>query len=587
MPPADTCPQGTTSLASAPAVTPARWRILVVAVAVTALFFQLGARALNDPDEGRYAEIAREMLVSGDYLTPRFNGVVHLAKPPVTYWLAAASMKLFGVNEFAARLPAALAALGTLAAMYLLLRNAVGEAVALCSVLVLLTCTQFFVMARVITTDMLMTCWTCWSVWFLWRWYAPADRSWRKLVWFYVFLGLNLLTKGPVGVALTLLAVAGLRWRNNDMLLRQMHWGKGALVVLAIATPWFVALAVRDPSAWEYFLLREVVDRVAGDAHDRREVWWYFAPVLAGGMLPWTIFLIPATILLRGAGGRAGHLLRMLAVWAGGGFVLFTLSQSKLPSYTLPLCPPLAALVGATLMQIVTDKRLARGNRLVPAICSVALLSYAGSVVALTLWLRGKFDVDWTVMVPVFLVTALGLVACGVCAFLRRERAFACALGATALATLLGCVSVVPSMERNLGYKAGAKFLAAAIVQRDPTGEAAVVSYNVLMPAVPFYLQRTVIWYVSPRAGRNKSKPKSTLDRSSLEVRASVPPNTEALRGALAGSARVFWVAPTKNVPRIENELGLQLEVIEQVGTFAAAMSSSTNAVAASTAAPP
>src|SRR2546426_437868 len=91
-----------------------RGRVLVAALAVFVLFFQLGTRGLNEPDEGRYSEVSREMVASGDWLVPRFNGVEHLSKPPVTYWLVAASLKTFGVNEWAARLPAALAALGTM-----------------------------------------------------------------------------------------------------------------------------------------------------------------------------------------------------------------------------------------------------------------------------------------------------------------------------------------------------------------------------------------------------------------------------------------------------------------------------------------
>src|SRR5437867_2385552 len=130
------------------------WRVGIAMLAVFVLFFQLGTRGLNEPDEGRYAEVGREMAASGDWLVPRFNGVEHLSKPPLTYWLIAASIKVFGANEWAARLPAGLAALATVVALYLLVRRAADETTGLWAAAVLLSCAQFFIVARLITTDM-------------------------------------------------------------------------------------------------------------------------------------------------------------------------------------------------------------------------------------------------------------------------------------------------------------------------------------------------------------------------------------------------------------------------------------------------
>ena len=294
----------------------ASWRWGVMALAVFVVFFQLGTRGLNEPDEGRYAEIGREMAATGDFLTPRFNGVTHLAKPPLTYWLIALSIRAFGVNEWAARLPSALGALGTLLAVYLLARSACGERAGLWAVVVLLSSALFFGMARLITTDMLLTCFVTWSVWSLWRWYASADRSWKKILWFYVFLGFGMITKGPVAVMLPLFALAGLRWRNPTLRLRQMGWGKGALIFLAIAAPWFVAVAGTDWHRWRYFLGREVVGRVATTVHHRTEAMVVFSAGIGGG-----VFALDAVVVRRGraaAGNRArervGALVRRMAV---------------------------------------------------------------------------------------------------------------------------------------------------------------------------------------------------------------------------------------------------------------------------------
>src|SRR5437867_5711825 len=189
----------------------------VMALAAFVLFFQLGTRGLSEPDEGRYAEVGREMVASGDWLVPRFNGIEHLSKPPVTYWLIAASLKAFGVNEWAARLPVAIAALATVVALY--------EMAGLWPAVVLLSCAQFFIVARLTTTDMLVTCFAAWSVWALWRWYVSSDRKFGKIVWFYVFLGLGMMTKGPPAILPPLFALAGLAWRNSELRLRQLGWG--------------------------------------------------------------------------------------------------------------------------------------------------------------------------------------------------------------------------------------------------------------------------------------------------------------------------------------------------------------------------
>lgn len=327
-----------------------RWRIAVAALAVFILFFQLGTRGLNEPDEGRYAEVGREMAASGDWLVPRFNGIEHLSKPPVTYWLIALSIKVFGVNEWAARLPAALGALATALAVALMVTRAGGEEAGLWAAVVLLSCAQFFLVARLITTDMMVTCFAAWSVWALWRWYDSSDRSFGKIMWFYIFLGLGMMTKGPPAVIPPLLAVAGLCWRNRDLKLRQLCWGRGLLIFLAIGLPWYVVLALRQPELWRYFIVREVLERAATGAHGRSKPFWFFIPIMALGFLPWTLAVGRPQC-------RHREFIRMCATWAGLSFVLFSVVKSKLPTYITPLYAPLSALVALSVARLSVPAR--------------------------------------------------------------------------------------------------------------------------------------------------------------------------------------------------------------------------------------
>ena len=539
------------------------WWLAVAALAVFVVFFQLGTRGLNEPDEGRYAEIGREMAVTGNFLTPRFNGVIHLAKPPLTYWLVGLSVRAFGANEWAARLPSALAALGALLAVYLIARSGCGEQTGLWAVVVLLSSAMFFGVARLVTADMLLTCFVTWSVWSLWRWYVSSDRSWRKIAWFYVFLGLGMMTKGLVAVVLPLFALAGLRWRNPALRVRQMGWGAGALIFLAIAVPWFAAVSGTDWDRWRYFLGRELVERVATTVHHRTEPWWYFLPVLAVGFLPWTLWLCAAGALRRET-GRGKELVRLVAGWVLLGVVMFSLSRSKLATYMMPLLPPLAILVAVILGRVGESERDCGIGRLLRVGAVVAGLLVVGATGGLGMVAATRFHA------PERFVVAMPLLALGgglVSVWLWRRRGlagFATGLAGMTLAVLLIVVTAFPSFERDFGNKALSKYIANRILREDPTGRSPVVSYRAFLRGLPFYLQRPMLWYhpASMEAG----------GVFELDVARPDTPNclTEPrqLQDLLAGSQRVICIASRKDFATMPRELQGLVHEIDKVGEW-------------------
>ena len=539
------------------------WQWGVLALAVFVVFFQFGTRGLNEPDEGRYAEIGREMAATGDFLTPRFNGVIHLAKPPLTYWLIGLSIRAFGVNEWAARLPSALGALGALLAVYLLARSACGERAGLWAVAVLLSSALFFGAARLITTDMLLTCFVTWSVWGLWRWAASVDRSWKKILWFYVFLGLGMITKGPVAVMLPLFALAGLRWRNPTLRLRQMGWGKGALVFLAIAAPWFVAVAGTDWNRWQYFLGREVAERLATTAHNRAEPWWFFLPVLAVVFLPWTPWLLGIGALRR-VTGRGRELVRLCAGWLVLGLVMFSLSGSKLPTYVTPLLPALAILVAVILGRVGAGEHDSGGGWLLRVGAAVAGLSVLGAAVLLGVVAGMRFHVDTVIVAGLLSVAVVGGVVSTWLFWKRGMEWFGGGLTVTTLAVLLIAVAAIPSFEQKLRNNAPAKYVAERILREDPDGRVPVVLCGYLLRGLPFYLQRPVLWYhpASKEAG----------GVFELDVVHPDTPNclTEQrqLQDLLAGSQRVICIASRKNFDTMPRELRGLVHEIDEVGEW-------------------
>jgi 4-amino-4-deoxy-L-arabinose transferase-like glycosyltransferase len=534
-----------------------RWRVWVLCIAVFVLFFQLGGRGLNELDEGRYSEGGREMLASGDYLTPRLNGVPHFAKPPLTYWAIASSMGVFGVNEFGARFPAALSALATLLAVYLIGRRALGEAGALWAVVVLLTSVLFLGVARLITTDMILTCWVTWSVWALWRWHDLPSRRWRDLVPFYVFLGLGILTKGPVAVVLPLFAAAGLHWRNPGFHLLRMGWLRGSLIILAIALPWFVVVTSRNPGLLGYFLGREVAGRVLSDVHGRGEVWWYFLPVLAGGLLPWTPWLAMVPLVRRGLPEREAHLLRMCAVWAGAGLLLFTLSRSKLPTYMVPLLPPLALITVMTLIRLplmLKPEGMARVRRCCGGISALVLI---GAGVFMLVTGPRKYDLPLSLaLIPL----VVAVVTTGVALVVMERRGLLPGVGMLALAVLAVAVSLfslIPHVETRLGSKTPAKFIAARILAEDPRQESVVLMHGNLPLGLPFYLQRPVLWYRPPTESIKAAAASGFEYRDAANLADTVLDKPSKLQTLLEGPSRVFCVADKQNASDLIKQYGL------------------------------
>ena len=315
------------------------WSLALAVLAIYLAF--LGARGLNEPDEGRYAEIGREMAASGDGLIPRLNGFAHFQKPPLIYWATAASLKLCGVNESAARLPSALAALGTAALTYAMGRRLLGKTGGALAALVLLGSVGYFALSQLLTPDMLMTLWIAGALTCLVEeMHRPAAR-WR---WgFFLAMGLGFLTKGPMAFVVPLSAALGatLAQRRSAAPLA-LPWARGLALALLIGLSWFLALSLLQPELFTYFWKYELLQRFTSHTHGRSKPFWFFIPVILAGFLPWSVFF-PS--LARRAWQRLRQktplrpLHGLLLGWLLPPFLILSLSGSKLPPYPRPRFP--------------------------------------------------------------------------------------------------------------------------------------------------------------------------------------------------------------------------------------------------------
>jgi 4-amino-4-deoxy-L-arabinose transferase-like glycosyltransferase len=233
---------------------PALDALALLALSSAIFLFNLGRYGLWEPDEARYAEIAREMLATRDFLVPHLNYVAYVEKPPLLYWLGAIWMALFGVNEFAARLTPALAGLAGVMMTWAFARRTMGRGRALLAGAILATSTLYAVMAQVLTTDMLLAAAVTIAVFAFYLQWAEGGR-WCWLAYAAMIAGL--LTKGPIAAAIPAGTLAIFLWWQGELrgAIRRFHALAGGALVLAGTAPWFVAISVREPGFVDFYFV--------------------------------------------------------------------------------------------------------------------------------------------------------------------------------------------------------------------------------------------------------------------------------------------------------------------------------------------
>ena len=323
---------------------------LLLVLAGCLFFVGLGSLPLLEPDEGRNGEVAREMLASGDWITPHYDGLPYLDKPVVFFWLVASSFKLAGLHEWSARAPSALMGLCLLLLSWSLARRMFGDSTAVRAGLVIATAPLVIIFTRLVIFDMTLAFFVTLAM--VSFWFAESVEFRRPLLDMLIFLamGLAAITKGPVGFLLPLLSITvyqALRGKLRE--LKRLRWGLGCAVFVATVLPWFISISIRFPDFPRYALVEESLARFAGGLVHRKGGLLYYFPVYLAGFFPWSLFLLWAgwnrhkrwkEIWL-----EQNRSTLFLLTWSVVTFVFFSASQSKLPGYFLPAIVPLGILM--------------------------------------------------------------------------------------------------------------------------------------------------------------------------------------------------------------------------------------------------
>jgi 4-amino-4-deoxy-L-arabinose transferase-like glycosyltransferase len=345
-------------------------------------FYGLGQFGLIGADEPRYAQVAREMLASHDWVTPILGGRPWLEKPPLYYWQAMLAYSALGVSDLAARIPSAIDATLLIIAMYLFFRR-FRRGVEADAALITASCAGVVGYARAASMDMALAATFAIGMLAWWAWRESGTRIYLAL--FYLFMALGMLAKGPVApfLAAAVIVSFALGAREIRLVVRTL-WLPGILLFCAVALPWYFMVQIRNPQFFHEFILEHNLARFSSDLYHHRQPFWYYLPVTAVALVPWIVFVIAGVVESLRAWWRerksmpAEPDLEMqfngfACCWLMVPVVFFSLSQSKLPGYVLPAIPAGAVLLAEYLRRhLERDDAVSKGLALAHALVAAA-----------------------------------------------------------------------------------------------------------------------------------------------------------------------------------------------------------------------
>ena len=525
-----------------------RITVPLLLLAALTFFAGLGRGAITDSDEAFYAESAREMVVSGDWLTPHYNYEPRFQKPILYYWLTAATYLGSGPTEFGARLWAALAGLGLVLVTAACGRRWYDESTGLLAGAIVATNFGYFSIARMALPDLPLTFCITLAIWAAMVSTLEQERSPRKFVLVAALaLGLGFLMKGPVGVIIPLLVIVPvLVIERRSIGITPIDLVLGFAVFVAVAAPWYFLMWLRHGNEYLHsFFVGDNFERFATDRFNDPRPWWFYLPVVAGGLLPWTplalTWLGPITGFIRRRRDIGTIELRLI-LWALLPLVFYTLSVGKQPRYVLPVLPPLALLLAASIVERTQEWRGYGGTRSMPR---RALPVVVGSLLS-----------------GVFLCT-LGVLLYRAQPLMINVQPIFTTIAALLIA-VLGALVVWTAVTRNWRMAPGVLAIAAAIAL--PT-----IQYGALSSGGDDTVQQMARLVRQHRTGHEEVGTYGVFVRNLVfysGVKTVDIIEDEQARNFLVQPDRKLMVAPAEWVDRLEREHGLKLHRIAELPYF-------------------
>ena len=469
--------------------------ILILVVVYALLWFgTLNYRHLIPSDEGRYAEIAREMLVTGDWVTPRYNGYKYFEKPPLQIWATATAFNIFGVGDWQARLWTALTGFLTIVFIGFTGARIYSSRAGWLAAVALASSPMWVIGGHINSLDMGLSAFLVAALCSLLLAQTSSNKTYsRNWMWAcWAFMALATLSKGVIGVAIpgmvfAVYSITAWDWK----IWKRLHIISGSILFLAITAPWFVLIAQRNPEFLEFFFIHEHLQRFTQTAHSRTGPIYFFLPLLLLGFLPW-IAQVPGAIAQtwreRNREFSSGWLLTCWFVVILG---FFSISQSKLPGYIIPLFPALALIVGSQL-----DRNLGSSNSLsLPWQLQTSFFVILGGIGFFFLGEVSKQsrpdEIESYAQYTYWIIAALiALISCSLLALMQSKRN-----GLSSITSFAGglflCALIAGTGHETLGRAVSGIDLVEQ-VKADIPQKTNFYSVRILDHTVPFYLGRTM-----------------------------------------------------------------------------------------------
>jgi 4-amino-4-deoxy-L-arabinose transferase-like glycosyltransferase len=525
-----------------------RITVPLLLLAALTFFAGLGRGAITDSDEAFYAESAREMVASGDWLTPYYNYEPRFQKPVLYYWLTAAAYQVFGPTEFAARLWAAIAGFGLMLVTAACGRRWYDEATGLLAGAIVATNFGYFSIGRMALPDLPLTFFITLAIWAALVSTLESERSPGRFVLLAALgLGLGFLMKGPVGIIIPLVVIIPiLAIERRSIALTPIDLVIGFLVMMAVAMPWYLMMWARHGNEYlQSFFIGDNLERFATTRFNDPRPWWFYLPVVAGGLLPWTplalTWLGPIAAFLRRRRDVATVELRLI-LWAVLPLVFYTLSVGKQPRYVLPVLPPLALLLAASIVERTQEWRGLDGKRSMPR---RALPVVVGSLLSgLFLCMLGVLLYRAQALLinvqPIFTVTAAALIV--VLGILVIATAVSRDWRLAPAVLVLASAIALPAIQYGALSSGGDDTVQqmARLVTEHRTGNEQVGTYGVFVRNLVFYSGVKTIDIIEDQQAKN----------------------------LMAQADRALLVAPVEWIDRLEREHGLKLHRIAELPYF-------------------
>ena len=518
-------------------------------LAALTFFAGLGRGAITDSDEAFYAESSREMVASGEWLTPHYNYEPRFQKPILYYWLTAATYLVTGPTEFGARLWAALAGLGLVMVTAACGRRWYDETTGLLAGAIVATNFGYFSIGRMALPDLPLTfCITC-AIWAaLVATLEESERAPRKFVLAAsLALGLGFLAKGPVGVIIPVIVILPvLVIERRSLALTPVDLLLGFGVIVAVALPWYVAMWARHGNDYlQSFFVGDNFERFATSRFNDPRPWWFYLPVVAGGLLPWTplalVWLGPIAEWLRRRRDVGTVELRLM-LWAALPLLFYTASVGKQPRYVLPVLPPLALLLASSIVERTQEWRGLEGVRSMPR---RALPVVVGSIVS------GAF------------LCVLGLLVYRAQPLLINVQAIYPTI-AGAIIVLMGALVVLTAVSRH--WRSAPLVLALAAAITLPS-----IQYGALSSGADDTVQQMARLVQHHRTGAEEVGTYGVFVRNLVfyaGARTTDIIDDEQARNFLGQPNRALLVAPVEVIDRLERERGVTVRRIARIPYF-------------------